>query len=150
MEAERDDRDAAARDYEAALARAFGVAPGGEPPAFDLILLGLGPDGHTASLFPHTAALEETKRWVVVNYVPKFGTDRLTLTVPVVNRAHEALFLVAGADKTEPLAGVLEGPPDPRRLPAQLVRPAHGRLVWFVDRQAAARLTGPTLPASEG
>lgn len=150
MEAERPDRDAAARDYEATLARAFGVAPGGEPPAFDLVLLGLGPDGHTASLFPHTTALDETQRWVVANHVPKLGADRLTLTVRVLNRAREVLFLVAGADKAEPLAGVLEGPPDPRRLPAQLVRPANGRLVWFVDRQAAARLTRPTPQELEG
>jgi 6-phosphogluconolactonase len=150
MEAERADRDAAARDYQETLARVLGVLAGGEPPALDLVLLGLGPDGHTASLFPHTAALAEHSRWVVVNYVPKFGTDRLTLTAPVLNRGREVLFLVAGADKAEPLAEVLEGPPDPDRLPAQRIRPAHGRLVWFVDRQAAARLSPAVAGTGEG
>ncbi|MGH7169454.1 MAG: 6-phosphogluconolactonase, partial [Gemmataceae bacterium] len=101
IEAERSDRDASARDYEAVLARVFGVAAGAEPPAFDLILLGMGPDGHTASLFPHTKALDETKRWVVANPVPQLNTDRLTLTRPILNRAREVLFLVAGADKAE-------------------------------------------------
>jgi 6-phosphogluconolactonase len=150
MEAERADRDAAARDYEQTLARVLGVPAGGEPPALDLILLGLGPDGHTASLFPHTAALAEKSRWVVVNYVPKFNTDRLTLTAPVLNQAREVLFLVAGADKAEPLAEVLEGPPDPERLPAQMIRPAQGRLVWYVDRLAAARLSPAVAGTSEG
>jgi 6-phosphogluconolactonase len=140
IEAERADRDAAARDYQAVIARTFGVDPAGEPPAFDLVLLGMGPDGHTASLFPHTAALSETKRWAVVNFVPKFNTDRVTLTLPILNRAREVLFLVAGADKTAPLAEVLEGPPDPTRLPSQQIRPT-GALVWFVDRLAAAKLT---------
>jgi 6-phosphogluconolactonase len=141
MEAERADRDAAAREYQAGIARAFGVPDSGAPPAFDLALLGLGPDGHTASLFPGTAALKETGRWVVVNYVPKFAADRMTVTAPVLNRAREVLFLVAGPDKAGPLAEVLEGPRDPERLPAQLVRP-EGRLDWFVDAAAAARLKG--------
>jgi 6-phosphogluconolactonase len=150
LEAERADRDAAARAYQETLARVLGVPAGGEPPALDLILLGMGPDGHTASLFPHTAALAEKGRWVVVNYVPKFATDRLTLTAPVLNRGREVLFLVAGADKAEPLAEVLEGPPDPERLPAQMIRPAHGRLAWYVDRPAAARLSPAVAGTSEG
>ncbi len=140
LEADRADRDAAAREYEALIARGFGVPFPGTPPAFDLVLLGMGPDGHTASLFPDTTALSEKTRWVVVNYVPKFATDRLTLTVPILNRAREVLFLVAGTDKTIPLAEVLEGPPDTNRLPSQLIRP-EGRLVWFVDRAASSRLT---------
>ena len=140
IEAERSDRDQAARDYQQAIARAFGVDAAGPPPSFDLVLLGMGPDGHTASLFPHTAALNETVRWVVVNYVPKFATDRVTLTLPILNRSHEVLFLVAGADKAEPLAEVLQGPPDPQRLPSQSIRPA-GRLLFDVDRQASARLS---------
>jgi 6-phosphogluconolactonase len=143
MEAERPDRDAAARAYEAVLARVGGVAEGGPPPALDLALLGMGPDGHTASLFPHTAALDETTRWCVVNHVPKFHADRLTLTVPVLNRARRALFLVAGTDKAAVLAEVLEGPPDPKRLPSQLVR-AEGGTAWFVDRLAAAKLSRPS------
>jgi 6-phosphogluconolactonase len=139
LEAERADREAAARDYETTIARVFDVTIGGQPPAFDLILLGMGPDGHTASLFPHTKALDETTRWVVVNFVAKFNTDRLTLTRPIINRAREVLFLVAGADKAERLAEVLTGPADPGRLPSQSIQP-DGQLVWFVERVAAARL----------
>jgi 6-phosphogluconolactonase len=139
IEAERSDRDAAARDYEATLARVFGISPGAAPPALDLVLLGMGPDGHTASLFPHTHALDETKRWVVANPVPQLNTERLTLTRPVLNRAREVLFIVAGADKAERLVEVLTGPADPKRLPAQSIQP-DGQLVWFVDRAAAARL----------
>ncbi len=139
IEAERSDHDAAARDYQAVLARVFGVRAGGEPPVFDMVLLGMGPDGHTASLFPQTKALDETTRWVVANFVPKFDGDRLTLTRAILNRAREVLFLVAGADKAERLAEVLNGPADPKRLPAQSIQPA-GQLVWFVERAAAARL----------
>jgi 6-phosphogluconolactonase len=141
MEAERADRDAAARDYEAVLARAFDTTLGTAPPSLDLILLGMGPDGHTASLFPHTTALQETARWVVVNYVPKFATDRMTFTAPVLNRAREVLFLIAGTDKAEPLHEVLEGKPNTDLYPSQLVKPSAGQLVWFVDRSAAAKLT---------
>lgn len=139
LEAERSDRAAAARDYVAAIARVFGVSAGAEPPAFDLILLGMGPDGHTASLFPHTQALDETRRWVVPNHVPQLHTDRLTLTRPILNRARQVLFLVAGADKAERLVEVLAGPDDAKRLPSQSIQPA-GQLLWFVDAAAAARL----------
>jgi 6-phosphogluconolactonase len=141
MEAERTDRDAAARDYEGILSRVFNAKIGGEPPSLDLILLGMGPDGHTASLFPHTTALSETARWVVVNYVPKFATDRVTFTAPVLNRAREVLFLIAGTDKADPLHQVLEGPPNSGLYPSQLVKPTGGKLVFFVDRAAAAKLT---------
>jgi 6-phosphogluconolactonase len=141
MEAERTDRDAAARDYEAILSRVFAAKLGGEPPAIDLILLGMGPDGHTASLFPHTTALAETARWVVVNYVPKFATDRVTFTAPMLNRAREVLFLIAGTDKADPLHQVLEGPPNSDLYPSQLVKVTAGKLVFFVDRAAAAKLT---------
>src|SRR5438034_5611470 len=95
MPAERADRDAAARDYQAEIARAFGVSPQGEPPVFDLVLLGMGPDGHTASLFPHTEALKDRTRWVVPNYVPKFDAWRLTMTPLILNRAGAVIFLVA-------------------------------------------------------
>jgi 6-phosphogluconolactonase len=139
IESEHANRDAAARAYEEILARAFGVHAGAEPPPLDLVLLGMGPDGHTASLFPHTQALNETKRWVVPNHVPQLNTDRLTLTRPILNRAREVLFLLAGADKAERLAEVLAGPADPLRLPAQSIQP-DGQLLWFVDRAAAARL----------
>jgi 6-phosphogluconolactonase len=140
MEAERSDLDAAARDYQDVLARVFyGKSTGPEPPALDLVLLGMGPDGHTASLFPHTDALRETLRWVVPNHVPQLNTDRLTMTRPILNRAREVLFLVAGADKAERLTEVLAGPADPDRLPSQSIQPS-GQLVWFIDRAAAARL----------
>ncbi len=139
LEAERADRETAARDYEAVLARVFGVNSGGEPPALDLILLGMGPDGHTASLFPHTQALDETHRWVVPNHVPQLNTDRLTLTRPILNRGREVLFLVAGDDKAERLAEVLAGSADPKRLPSQSIQP-EGQLVWFIESAAAVRL----------
>ncbi len=155
IEAERSDRAAAARDYQATLARVFGIdlqggggggqspphAPPCEPPSLDLVLLGMGPDGHTASLFPGTTALNETQQWVVVNSVPKFASDRITLTVPILNRAREVVFLVAGTDKAARLAEVLEGPHDPTRLPSQLIQPTSGKLIWLVDRAAAAQLT---------
>lgn len=140
MKAEREDLDAAAHEYQAEIAGTFEVSPSGAPPAFDLILLGLGADGHTASLFPHTEAVRETMRWVLRNHVPKLRTDRLTLTAPILNRGAIVLFLVTGADKAAALQGVLEGPADPERLPAQLIRPVAGRLVWLVDRPAASRL----------
>lgn len=139
MKADSPDLDAAARDYQAEIARTFGVRPDGDPPAFDLVLLGMGPDGHTLSLFPHTPALKETVRWVVSNPGAK-NLMRLTLTAPVVNRAARVLFLVAGADKAERLVEVLEGPPDHDRLPSQTIRPAGNALSWFVDQSAAARL----------
>jgi 6-phosphogluconolactonase len=140
IEAERQDLDVAAREYEAEIARSFAVRPTGDPPSLDLILLGLGPDGHTASLFPHTDAVRVTNRWVVRNHVPTLKTDRVTLTAPILNRAATVLFLVAGAEKASALQAVLEGPADPDRLPAQLIQPASGRLVWLVDRAAASML----------
>jgi 6-phosphogluconolactonase len=141
LQADRTDRDDAARDYQAEIARVFGVPAEGEPPPFDLVLLGMGPDGHTATLFPYTSALTERTRWVVPNSVPKFSAERLTLTASILNRAAQVLFLVAGADKAVPLAEVLEGPPDATGLPSQLIHPAAGRCVWFLGRLAAGRLT---------
>jgi 6-phosphogluconolactonase len=146
LQGERADRDAAARDYEAVLARVFGARVGDEPPALDLNLLGMGTNGHTASLFPYTKALDEMTRWVVANFVPELHTDRLTMTRPMLNHSRQVLFLVAGADKAEPLAEVLTGPLDPKRLPAQLIQPA-GQLIWFVERAAAAHL--PSFLTSE-
>ncbi len=140
IHAEQPDRYAAARDYQAEIARVLGVAVTGEPPAFDLVLLGMGPDAHTASLFPGTIALTETSRWVVANYVDKFATYRVTMTAPILNRSRCVMFLVAAPDKAAPLAEVLEGPPEPARLPSQLIRPAGGELVWLVDHAAASRL----------
>ncbi len=111
-------------------------------PRFDLIFLGMGDDGHTASLFPHTAALREQERLVVANVVPKLDTVRLTLTAQAINAAREVVFLVAGESKAERFAQVLEGSIDTDTLPSQLVRPLRGQLTWLVDEAAASRLTG--------
>jgi 6-phosphogluconolactonase len=126
----------AAAAYEVELREFFG--PEGVP-AFDLILLGLGEDGHTASLFPETSALEVTDRWVVANPVLKLEATRLTLTAPAINAARSVAFLVAGEGKAEALKEILEGDADPRAYPAKFVRPEGGDLTWMVDR-AAARL----------
>jgi 6-phosphogluconolactonase len=117
-----------------------------------LIFLGLGPEGHTASLFPGTKALHETRRLVVSTWVGKFFTDRITLTPPVLNNAAGVIFLVSGDDKALALKAVLEGHDEPEQLPAQLIRPAHGRLLWLVDRAAAGLLqTGQIrMPTSGG
>ncbi|MDE2180902.1 MAG: 6-phosphogluconolactonase [candidate division NC10 bacterium] len=140
MQVEQADLDATAGEYQAEIARTLAAQPSDEPPAFDLILLGLGTDGHTASLFPYTQALRETARWVVSNYIPELKATRLTLTIPILNRGATILFLVSGAEKASVLQAVLQGPADPERLPAQLIRPVTGRLVWLVDQAAASRL----------
>ena len=114
---------------------------GGQPPRFDLILLGMGDDGHTASLFPGTDALGETGRMVVANHVPKLDAWRLTFTSTLINAAHQVLFLVTGDGKAEALREVLEGEPDPDTYPSQLVRPTDGRLLFHLDEPAAALLT---------
>ncbi len=137
IHAERADRDAAAREYQDEIARVFGVAADGPAPALDLVLLGLGADGHTASLFPGSAALAESRRWVVSHFVPALGAERITLTPPILNRAREVRVLVTGADKAGALRAVLHGPRAPERFPAQLIQPESGRLVWLVDRGAS-------------
>ncbi len=126
------DPEAAAARYEAALRDFFGE----RPPRFDLIFLGLGEDGHTASLFPFSPALEEQARWVAAVEGPDI--PRVTLTFPVLNQARWVVFMVAGANKAAILREVQKGPLDPRRWPAQGIRPAAGRLLWLVDRAAAA------------
>jgi len=126
----------AARAYEEELRAFFGTD---EIPRFDLILLGIGADGHTASLFPWTTALEVHDRWVVANPVPRLNTTRITLTVPVINAARAVIFLVAGEDKAEALKETLEGDADPRAYPAKLVQPPGGPQ-WLLDRSAASLL----------
>jgi 6-phosphogluconolactonase len=134
------DPGAAAADYESVLRRTFGMAETAAP-RFDLVLLGLGADGHTASLFPGTAALEEKDRWVVALDVPVSGVRRVTLTFRALNAAREVLFLVTGKDKAVVVADVLEGRL-PGLRPAESVRPADGRVSWFLDREAASLLKG--------
>jgi 6-phosphogluconolactonase len=129
----------AAARYADDLRAAFEL-PAGQLPQFDLIFLGLGPEGHTASLFPHTEALSVTDRLVAANFVPKLDAYRITLTVPVINNASAVAFLVAGSDKASALASVLRGPRDPDEFPAQLVLPADGDLYWFIDQAAGADL----------
>jgi 6-phosphogluconolactonase len=129
----------AAEAYEQVL-QAFFRPPAGQFPCFDLIFLGLGPEGHTASLFPGTKALHEEQRLVVSNWVGKFYTDRITMTPPILNNAACVIFLVSGEDKALPLKAVLEGAYEPEQLPAQLIRPRHGRLLWLVDQLATSLL----------
>jgi 6-phosphogluconolactonase len=134
----------AAESYEDELRSFFGVPPGGEPPRLDLVLLGLGPDGHTASLFPGNAALEERVRWVISPFVERLGTRRVTLTYPVLDRARAVLFEVNGAQKAEVVARVLAPAPGTPPLPAARVAPKDGRLAWILDREAASALdAGP-------
>jgi 6-phosphogluconolactonase len=133
--------DEAAAAYEEELRAFFGQV---DVPRFDLILCGLGEDGHTLSLFPETAALDVNDRWVVANPVLKLGTTRLTLTIPVLNVSRAVTFVVAKESKAEALKEVLEGDADPRAYPAKLVRPESRDLTWMVDR-AAARLLKPPL-----
>lgn len=131
------DPAAGAAAYEAELRGHFG--PSG--PRFDLVLLGLGENGHTASLFPYTPVLGETRRWVAEVYVPDQKLYRLTLTAAAINQAREVVFLVSGQPKAEATRAVLEGEPDPARFPAQLIRPQDGEVYWLLDEAAAALLS---------
>jgi 6-phosphogluconolactonase len=139
VQSEHPDAGQAADDYEQTLRVFFRVSTG-QLPRFDLVFLGLGPEAHTASLFPGTKALHETKRLVVSNWVGKFFTDRMTMTPPILNNAACVVFLVSGEDKALPLKAVLEGHYELEQLPAQLIRPEHGRLLWLVDQDAASLL----------
>ncbi len=134
--AENPDATKAAAEYAQRLREFFALTVS-EPPRFDLILLGMGPDGHTASLFPGTTAVHERARWVVASWVERFKTHRITLTPPVLNNAADVIFLVSGEEKAEALRAVLQGTYQPDRLPAQIVRPVNGRLIWMVDRAVA-------------
>jgi 6-phosphogluconolactonase len=125
-----------ARRYEAALQAFFA---GGEP-GLDLVLLGLGENGHTASLFPGDPVLGEQERWVAEVYVAEQDLHRLTLTAAFINRARAVAFLVAGAAKAPVVGEVIQGPRDPGRLPAQLINPESGELHWLLDKAAAGAL----------
>ncbi|HEX8146005.1 MAG TPA: 6-phosphogluconolactonase [Pyrinomonadaceae bacterium] len=139
------DAAANASAYEAEMRGLFGEA---DWPRLDQVLLGMGDDGHTASLFPGTEVLAESRLWVAPNWVEKLGAWRVTLTAPAVNAARHVTFLVNGAGKAARLREVLKGVRDPARLPSQLIRPSDGVLEWFVDREAAAGLEGIDLRSS--
>lgn len=141
MKGESDDAASAAQEYEDTI-RAVSHSPTPTIPQFDLILLGLGDDGHTASLFPGTAALHERTRLVTVGQAPHGVAVRLTLTLGVINRASVVLFLVTGSNKARITRRVLEPKTDAdRQLPAALVKPDLGRLIWLLDQPAASQLT---------
>jgi 6-phosphogluconolactonase len=127
----------AARDYETELKEFFSK----QNPNFHLVLLGLGENGHTASLFPHTPVLDEKERWVSNVFVDELGMNRITFTAPYINQAEQVVFLVSGPDKAKVLEDVLEGPYQPSKLPAQLIRPSGRHPLWLVDKAAGHKLT---------
>ncbi|MFZ0629889.1 MAG: 6-phosphogluconolactonase [Acidobacteriaceae bacterium] len=142
IEGELDPEEAAAR-YETAI-RAHYRLEGAEAPVFDLIQLGMGDDGHTASLFPHTQALHELGRIAVANLVPQQKrSHRITLTRPVIDAGRDVFFLIEGPAKADPVGHVLTGAYDPETLPSQFIQPQNGRLVFLLDRAAAAHLPAP-------
>jgi 6-phosphogluconolactonase len=134
-----DDPPRAAREYAELLVRDVPATHG--PPTFDLVMLGMGPDGHTASLFPGTDPLTDAASLVRAPFVEKFATYRLTLTPRVLNAARDVDVATAGLAKADALAAVLEGPYDPRAFPTQILDPSPGRLTWLIDRAAATKLT---------
>ncbi len=137
----------AAADYERTLIGCFGGDPiNGKAPerSPDLVLLGMGDNGHTASLFPGLPAITETRRWVMAQYVEVAGMWRVTLTPVFINAARCVAFLVSGVGKAAILSRVLEGPYEPTVLPSQIVAPTHGALNWLIDRAAAAELKSAT------
>jgi 6-phosphogluconolactonase len=141
LQGEIDPRLAAGR-YEAILRDFFPGTRNRDLPewTFDLTLLGMGGDGHTASLFPRTGALGESQRMIVANYVPKLESWRITLTPTAINLSRTVIFLVVGEGKADRVAGVLEGPSRPDLLPSQLIRPENGELCWYLDHDAASGL----------
>lgn len=136
--AENPDAAAAAAEYETQVRQVFELGEG-EFPRFDLVLLGMGPDAHTASLFPGTDVIHETQKLVAAPWVEKFKSHRITLTPPTLNAARQITFMIRGEDKAEALQAVRRGLLDPDRYPAQIIRPTQGKLIWLLDR-AAARL----------
>jgi 6-phosphogluconolactonase len=142
IQGELDPEEAAAK-YEFDIRQSFRLE-GAELPSFDLVLLGMGPDGHTASLFPHTQGLQEIMRIAIANHVPQQKDSwRITLTWPVIDRARDVFFLIEGADKVAALKQVFLGPYDPETYPSQLIRPASHRITLLLDSAAAAALPPP-------
>jgi 6-phosphogluconolactonase len=131
--------DKAARDYEEEIRRFFGES---ERPRFDLIILGMGEDGHTASLFPGSKSIDETVRLAIPVYLGEPKKDRITLTLPVLNGADQILFLVSGVSKAAVLSEILKDGGKKKELPAGMIRPARGSITWLIDQQAAGRLGG--------
>ena len=140
IKGEYPDSEQAAREYEQAIRSYFKLAKG-QFPRFDLVLLGMGSEGHTASLFPGTKALHEKECIAVSNWVGKLLMHRITLTAPAINHAARVIFMVTGADKAPALTAVLERFYEPDQLPAQLIQPVHGTLQWLVDSAAGGLLT---------
>jgi 6-phosphogluconolactonase len=140
IKGEYPDTEKAAREYEETLQSYFQLKRG-ELPRFDLLLVGMGNEGHTLSLFPGTKALHADGRIVVRNWVGKLYADRITLTAPAACNAARILFMVTGADKAPALKAVLEGPYEPEQLPAQLLQPKDGKLLWLVDTAAGGMLS---------
>jgi 6-phosphogluconolactonase len=141
IQGELDPEESAAK-YEFDIRQSFRLE-GAELPVFDVVALGMGPDGHTASLFPHTEGLHEMMRIAIANHVLQKETWRVTLTSPVINRARDVFFLIEGADKVDALKAVFLGPYDPETYPSQLVRPADHRITLLLDPSAAAALPPP-------
>ncbi len=141
IEGELDPELAAAR-YESAIRTRFRLE-GAQLPTFDLVALGMGPDGHTASLFPHTAGIHELTRIAIANHVPQKETWRVTLTSPVINQGRKVVFLIGGADKAEVLSNVLGSKYDPETWPSQVIQPKSGQLLMLLDKAAAAQLPPP-------
>ena len=140
IKGEYPDAEQAAREYEQSLQSYFKLKAG-EYPRFDLLLAGMGSEGHTLSLFPGTKALHADGRIAVRNWVGKLYTDRITLTAQTACNAAEILFMVTGADKAPALKAVLEGPYEPEQLPSQLLQPKDGKLLWLVDTAAGSMLS---------
>jgi 6-phosphogluconolactonase len=139
IKGEYPDAEQAALEYEMALCEYFKLKAG-EYPRFDLVLAGMGNEGHTLSLFPGTKALHADRRIAVRNWIGKLYTERITLTAPAASNAAHIIFMVTGADKAPALKAVLEGPFEPEQLPAQLLQPQNGKLLWLVDTAAGSML----------
>jgi 6-phosphogluconolactonase len=129
----------AAHYYEQEIQKFFKIEAG-ELPRFNCMLLGMGSDGHIASLFPGTPGLQETNRLVIANWVEKFESYRITLTVPLFNNADRVLLLVGGREKADTLKAVLEDAANTTRFPVQLIQPTRGKMIWFLDQSAASQL----------
>jgi 6-phosphogluconolactonase len=140
IKGEYPDSGLAASEYQEVIRREFALAAGSFP-RFDLILLGMGNEGHTLSLFPGTKALHEMQRVVTHNWVGKLYTDRVTLTAQAANNAANIIFMIAGCDKASALKAVLEGPHEPDQLPAQMIQPTNGTLSWLIDEAAGSMLS---------